>query len=285
MTADDPDRATLYVCAVPIGNLDDASPRLRSVLASVDAIACEDTRMTRKLLTLLGIATDARLLAHHEHNERASAQGIVALLEQGSNVALVSDAGTPAVSDPGVPLVDAVHDAGYAVVAVPGASAVAAAVSVAGFAGDGFRFVGFVPRAAAQFAELLLRHSADVLVGFTSPRRLLEDLDVLMATQPDRRVAVCRELTKLHEQVVRGTGVDVREQFAAAGDVRGEIVLVLEPVVVASDGLPVVDSAAIGLVETLVEEGVRTKRACAIVAELRDLSTRALFDAVNASRD
>jgi 16S rRNA (cytidine1402-2'-O)-methyltransferase len=283
-TGDEGATGTLFVCAVPIGNLEDASPRLKDVLGRADAIACEDTRTTRKLLGLLEIDTDARLLAHHEHNERGGAAGIVALLQQGSDVALVSDAGTPAVSDPGVPLVDAAHAAGIDVVAVPGPSAVAAAVSIAGFAGSGFRFVGFLPRASAQLEEQLRRHADDVVVAFTSPRRLLADLDVVDGVQPDRRLAVCRELTKRYEQVVRGTAAEVRAAFGDE-DVRGEIVLVLDVIAHAASGLDEVDDDAVALVETLVAEGVRTKRACAIVGELRDVSTRALFDVVNAARD
>lgn len=280
---DDSEVGTLYVCAVPIGNLDDASARLRQMLARVDAIACEDTRSTRKLLTLLGIETEARLLAHHEHNERGGAAGIVALLEQGQDVALVSDAGTPAVSDPGVPLVDAAHAAGIEVVGVPGPSAVATAISIAGFAGDGFRFVGFLPRAAGALTRLVQQHANDVLVAFTSPRRLQDDLAVIAEVQPGRRIAVCRELTKRHEEIVRGTAQDVLDAFADR-EVKGEIVLVFDVEVIDAE-VTSIDADAIALVETLAAEGVRTKRACAIVAELRGVSTRDLFDAVNTARD
>ena len=136
----------MFVCAVPIGNLEDASPRLRRVLGEVDAIACEDTRTTGRLLELLKVSPRPRLLAHHDHNERASAAGVVALLLEGRDVALVSDAGTPSVSDPGTELVQAAHDAGVTVAVVAGPSAVAAAVSVAGVRGEGYRFVGFLPR-------------------------------------------------------------------------------------------------------------------------------------------
>lgn len=277
-------QGTLYVCAVPIGNLADASPRLRDVLGSVDAIACEDTRTTHRLLGLLGIETKARLLAHHEHNEHRGAGGIVALLEAGQDVALVSDAGTPAVSDPGVPLVAAVHDAGIDVVAVPGPSAVAAAVSIAGFGGDGYRFVGFLPRAAGELDALFARCAGDLLVAFESPRRITATMKQLAQLQPAREVAVCRELTKRHEEVVRGAADVVAERFADAGDVKGEIVVVLAPLE-AVDVAPGIDADAMELVETLVAEGVRTKRACAIVAQLRGGSARELFAAVVSARN
>jgi 16S rRNA (cytidine1402-2'-O)-methyltransferase len=274
---------TLYVCAVPIGNLEDASPRLRRVLGEVDVVACEDTRTTGRLLELLGVErrAGARMLAHHEHNARASAPGIVALLAAGSDVALVSDAGTPAVSDPGVELVAAARAAGARVEAVAGPSAVAAAVSVAGVAGSGYRFVGFLPRSSKDLAALLASAASDVLVAFEAPRRLQQTLDVLAATLPDRRVVVCRELTKLHEEVVEGTAGELRAHFD--DDVRGELVLVLAPVVGAAT--VAADPRALALVEAMVDGGVRLKAATRIVAEHLGGSARELYDAAHVSRD
>lgn len=271
---------TLHVCAVPIGNLEDASPRLRRVLGSVDAIACEDTRTTGRLLELLGVSPRPRLLAHHEHNERASAAGVVSLLEQGRDVALVTDAGTPAVSDPGVELVCAAHDAGIPVVAVPGPSAVATALAVAGVAGTGHRFVGFLPRGERELSELVERHARDLLVAFEAPTRLARSLATIAETQPDRQLAVCRELTKRHETVVRGSASDVARLFQE--NVRGELVLVLgalpEPAVVGAD------PAALALVQAIAAEGVRRKAAARIVALHLGGSARDLYDAVNAAR-
>jgi 16S rRNA (cytidine1402-2'-O)-methyltransferase len=247
---------TLYVCAVPIGNLEDASPRLRRVLGEVDVIACEDTRTTGRLLELLGVERreGARLLAHHDHNAQASAAGLVALLEAGESVALVSDAGTPAVSDPGVELVASARAAGVRVEAVAGPSAVAAAVSVAGVGGaTGYRFVGFLPRGAKELEALVVAGAAEILVAFEAPRRLQRTLEVLAEAQPERQVVVCRELTKLHEEVVGGTPRELRAHFV--DEVRGELVLVFAPVVGAGD--VVADPRALALVQAMVEAGVR----------------------------
>lgn len=276
-------QGTLFVCAVPIGNLADATPRLREVLGRVDVIACEDTRTTRRLLDLIDVTTDARMLAHHEHNERAGAAGIVPLLESGNDVALVSDAGTPAVSDPGVALVDAAHAAGIEVVAVPGASSVAAAVSIAGFEGSGFHFVGFLPRKAGELTALLHATAGELVVALESPNRVRASLDIVAGVHPERRVAVCRELTKRHEEVVRGAAAVVREQL---GDtVKGEIVVVLEPLGSAADrARSGVSEADVQLVQAMVEEGVRAKRACSIVADAHGVASRELYDAVTARR-
>jgi 16S rRNA (cytidine1402-2'-O)-methyltransferase len=271
------DPGTLHVCAVPIGNLEDASPRLRRVLASVDVIACEDTRTTGRLLDLLEIEPRPRLLAHHEHNERASAQGLIALLEAGDDVALVSDAGTPGVSDPGVLLVDAALDAGIQVVVVPGPSAAASAVAVAGFRGTGWRFAGFLPRQARELEELLAEHAHDVVVAFEAPSRLLRSLEVVAQAQPERRIAACRELTKLHEEIVRGTASELLEHFASG--VKGELVLVFEATAVPAAEH---DPRAAALVESLVESGMRRKDAARVVASHLGGSARELYDAGHA---
>jgi 16S rRNA (cytidine1402-2'-O)-methyltransferase len=270
---------TLYVCAVPIGNLEDASPRLRRVLGSVDVIACEDTRTTGRLLELLEVDPKPRLLAHHEHNERASAAGIVAHLESGDDVALVSDAGTPAESDPGVVLVDAALDAGLEVVVVPGPSAAASAIAVAGFRGTAWRFVGFLPRRRGELEALLGSSAGDVVVAFEAPGRLRRSLEVLDELQPGRRIAACRELTKLHEEVVRGTAAELLAHFG--DEVKGELVLVLEALVAAEGG----DDRAAALAAALVEGGMRPKDASRIVADHLGGSSRELYDAVHALRD
>lgn len=274
----------LFVCAVPIGNLEDASPRLKRILGEVDAIACEDTRSTGKLLQLLGVerAEGSRLLAHHEHNERAGAKGIVALLEAGSDVALVSDAGTPAINDPGVALVRAATAAGIEVLVVPGPSAVAAAMSLAGFAAEGFRFVGFLPRGTVQIGELAMRHSGDLLVAFEAPTRIAESLAAIAESQPQRRVVLCRELTKLHEQVLRGSAADLAAQLASE-PVRGELVLVLAPMSVEAIDGP--DPGHLELVAGMVEQGMRLTSAARLVAETLGVPRKALYDAALAQRD
>ena len=273
----------LFVCAVPIGSLDDASPGLRRVLGDVDVIACEDTRTTRRLMDLLGIAPVPRLLAHHEHNEQASSRGLVELLAQGSDVALVSDAGTPALSDPGVPLVRAAHEAGIEVVAVPGPSAVSAALSVAGIVGDGHRFVGFLPRSEGRLRELLRRGAADVVVAFEAPGRVQTALAVIAAEQPDRELALCREMTKRHEQVVRGTAVGVA-RLVGDRDPRGECVLVLAPVAPERGAEPV-DQTAVDLVVALEGEGLRRRVAARIVADHMGGASSALYDAARLRRE
>jgi 16S rRNA (cytidine1402-2'-O)-methyltransferase len=192
----------------------------------------------------------------------------------------VSDAGTPSVSDPGVEVVRAAIEAGIDVVAVAGPSAVAAAVSIAGARGDGFRFIGFLPRGEAAIEQVLVRHAADVLVAFESPNRLAATLGVLARTQPERTMAACRELTKLHEQVARGTASDLLETFA--GGVRGELVLVLDPI----DGAP--DAAtvdALALARDMVEAGVRSKDATRIAARHAGGRARELYDLLLAERD
>lgn len=275
----------LLVCAVPIGNLADATPRLRETLASVDVIACEDTRTTRRLLELLDVVPAPRLLAHHDHNERDSAAGIVAMLRDGARVALVSDAGTPAVSDPGTELVAAAHAASIPVRLVPGASAASGAVSVSGAAtaaAGGYRFVGFLPRAAAALTELVDRHAGDVLVAFESPHRLARSLEAIATQQPQRMVTVCRELTKLHEQVTRGTVETLAATFADG--VKGEVVLVLDRVeqVSASDAD---EATQLALVQDMVAEGVGLKRATRIVADRLGGSARTLYAAALAERE
>lgn len=271
---------TLHVCAVPIGNLDDASPRVRRVLGEVDAIACEDTRTTRRLLDLIEVAPTPRLLAHHGHNEAASAAGIVALLEEGLDVALVSDAGTPAISDPGAVLVEAAHRAGIVVVAVPGPSAVAAALSTAGLGGQGYRFVGFLPRTSRELAQLLQAHRHDVVVAFESPHRIRRTLDAIDQLQPARLVAVCRELTKRHEQVLRGCASDIATQLPEP--IKGEIVVMLGALAATR---PVADPRAVALVSDLTEEGIRMKVAARIVSRHLGGSARELYDQVHALRD
>ncbi|MCW2960732.1 MAG: hypothetical protein JWM90_1119 [Thermoleophilia bacterium] len=276
------DSGTLYVCAVPIGNLEDASPRLRRVLGEVDVIACEDTRNTGRLLQLLEVSPTPRLLAHHEHNEKASSEGIVALLLAGSNVAVVSDAGTPGVRDPGVALVDRALGSGIKVEAVAGPSAVTAALSLAGITADGFQFIGFFPRTGAELAKVATAGAHELLVAFESPNRVVKTLRALAEVQPSRYVVVTRELTKRHEEVLRGSAAGVAEIFAAREQVKGEFVILLAPIVQLG---PAADPRALELVGVLVEEGVRLKDATRIAAEFLGGSARDLYDAANAARD
>lgn len=269
---------TLYVCATPIGNLGDVSARLREVLAAVDAIACEDTRRTRKLLSALEIDTP-QLLSYRSDNEAPSAAGVVGMLAAGKSIALVSDAGTPAIADPGVTLVRAAREAGVEVVSVAGPSAVTAALSVSGLGATGHTFVAFFPRSAREVCDLVRQHSGQVLVGFESPRRLAATLAAVASVQPDRQVVVVREITKLHEQTYGGSARELAEVFAQT-ETLGEIVVVLDALPAAA---AIIDARVLSLVDRLVTSGVRMKDACTIVADHENVSKRELYEAVLAT--
>jgi 16S rRNA (cytidine1402-2'-O)-methyltransferase len=222
--------AVLYVVATPIGNLADASPRALDTLRSVDLVACEDTRTTRTLLARHGIA--ARTTALHEHNERRAAAALIAALREGKSVALVSDAGTPALSDPGAWLVAEAHRAGIRVSPVPGPSAAAAALSVSGFAAPQFLFVGFLPAtAAARRKTLDALELPWPLVIYEAPHRIADTLQDLRQTFGDsREVLVARELTKKFEEVARLPLGEAPAWLAARAERgQGEFVLVLSP--------------------------------------------------------
>jgi 16S rRNA (cytidine1402-2'-O)-methyltransferase len=215
-----------YLVATPIGNLEDVTLRALRVLGEAELLLAEDTRHVRKLLVRHGVA--ARPVSLHAHNEASRIEKVLAMLEGGGSVALVSDAGTPLVSDPGERLVRAVVEAGHAVEAVPGPSAVVAALSVAGLPTERFTFVGFLPRRAGARDALLerLRDAPETLVFFESPRRLAGTLRLLAERLGARRACVARELTKLHEEVARGTLAELAERFAAGA--RGEVTIVVE---------------------------------------------------------
>ena len=216
--------STLYVVATPIGNLEDLGRRAARVLAEVDAIAAEDTRLTARLLAREGLRKP--LISYRAPVERRGLPRVLAALSAG-DVALVSDAGTPGVSDPGRHLVDAAWAEGHRVVPVPGPSAVAAALSAAGFPGAGYTFAGYLPRKAGEMRRLLesLRERESPTVAFESPHRVLKSLQAVSEVLPDRRLLVARELTKLHEELIRGTAAEALE--ALGGRARGEFTLVV----------------------------------------------------------
>ncbi len=214
----------LYVVGTPIGNLEDVSARALRVLSEVSAIAAEDTRVTARLLTRHGIRKP--LISYRAPVERKGLPRVMAALDEG-DVALVSDAGTPTLSDPGAALVSAAWSAGHTVVPIPGPSAVAAALSVAGFAGPGFTFVGYLPRKPGEMRRLMQALAGDSrpVVAFESPFRIRKSLALIAEVLPDRALTLGRELTKLHEEVLRGTAAEVA---GALGDkVKGEITLVI----------------------------------------------------------
>ena len=221
--------AALVVVATPLGNLGDITRRAVEELARAATIYCEDTRRTRTLLSALGIAPAGRLVALHEHNEVMVSGRVVADVAAGKTVALVSDAGTPGISDPGARVVAAVAAAGYRVTTAPGPSAVVAALSVSGLPMERFVMDGFVPRKAGERRALYDAWAREdrTIVAYESPQRLAATLDELAQRFPARRVAIVRELTKLHEEVLRGSLAEVAE-LVGAREVRGEVVLVLD---------------------------------------------------------
>ncbi len=222
-----PEPGRLIVVATPIGNLDDLSPRAAHALRDADLVACEDTRRTATLLRHVG--SSAPMVASHEHNEASRALDLVARIQGGQNVVLVSDAGMPVVSDPGARAVDAAISAGIDVTVIPGPSAVETALVMSGFTAEQFVFVGFFPRKTAQRRELFAQWAgfAGSLVGFESPHRVGDLLADLAAVDPDRPVAVCRELTKLYEEVIRASASELAPRMRDG--VRGEVTIVIGP--------------------------------------------------------
>jgi len=217
---------TLYIVSTPIGNMEDVTYRAIRTLGEVSLIAAEDTRRTRKLLARYGISTP--VTSYFEQNERRAARLLVVKLISGLSVALVSDAGTPGISDPGYRLVDLALESGVEVVAVPGPSAFIPALSVSGLPADRFTFAGFAPSARAKRRKFLLefRRAAQTVVVYDSPRRILRTLEDVIDVLGDIRVVVAREMTKLHEQVTRGRASEVLAELGP-GPIRGEITLVM----------------------------------------------------------
>jgi 16S rRNA (cytidine1402-2'-O)-methyltransferase len=260
----------LAVCATPIGNLDDVTLRVLEELRSADVVLAEDPRHTRGLLERHGIR--ATLLSYHEHNEASRVSELLPRLAAGERVALVTDAGMPLVSDPGARLVRAVLDAGLPVTVLPGASAVETALVASGLGGGSYAFVGFLPRKAGELAALWRETSAwgCAVVAFESPQRLPASLRSLAAFEAEREVAVCRELTKKFEEVVRGTAVEVAARFADAP--KGEITLVVAP------GSRSVDvGGALAAVEELVAAGTPRGVAAEVVARLSGVARNSLY--------
>lgn len=219
----------LYVVATPIGNLGDISLRALETLAGVDVIACEDTRVTHRLLDHYGIGTP--MTPYHEHNAATARPLLLSRLDAGRSIALVSDAGTPLISDPGYKLVVAVREAGHAVIAIPGASATLAALASAGLPTDRFFFEGFLPpkQVARQKRIAALARIPGTLIFYESGGRLADTLADLSACLATREAAICRELTKLHEEIRRGSLADLAQHYASADTPKGEIVILVAP--------------------------------------------------------
>ena len=265
---------TLVVCPTPIGNLDDVSPRIREALVSADFIACEDTRRTGQLLDRLAIRPAPRLISNHEGNEQARSVELTGQIERGYTIALVSDAGMPGISDPGFKLIRRCIDRDLEVTVLPGPSVVPVALVASGLPTDRWRFEGFLPRRAGEMERVL--RSTETVVCFESPRRVGESLSALAAIAPDREAAICRELTKIHEEVARGTLGELARRFR--GDVRGEIVLVIGPAASAEHGQDV--GFAVDALRHLVQSGARPRAAASVVAALTGTRANDLYKAL-----
>jgi 16S rRNA (cytidine1402-2'-O)-methyltransferase len=263
----------LAVCATPIGNLDDVTLRVLEELRAADIVLCEDTRRTRILLGRHGV--QARTESYHRHNEAARTPRVLQRLRAGERVALVSDAGLPGVNDPGARLISAAVAAGLEVTVLPGASAVETALVASGLAADRYQFVGYLPRRVGELralAESLAAWSGAV-VAFESPRRLSASLRVLAEVSPTRSAAVCRELTKLHEEVLRGTLGELASRLV--DPLRGEITVVLGPA--EERRAAGVDASAREAVAELVEAGATRRTAAEVVARLTGAPRNALY--------
>ncbi len=274
---------TLYVVATPIGNLADITLRALAVLQNADLICAEDTRVTARLLSAYGI--QGRLVSVREHNERQMADKIIAHLSDGLTVAQVSDAGTPAVCDPGAKLAECVREAGFRVVPVVGASAVMGALSAAGVTESDFYFNGFLPPKSGERQKLLAKWAqADFpVVMFETPHRIEAALSDMAALFPERRLTLAREITKTFETFLSGTVSEIQTALQADNDqIRGEMVLILHPARREKhDGLP---EAAQHIMNILAAE-LPTKQAAELAAKITGESKKALYDLALARKD
>jgi 16S rRNA (cytidine1402-2'-O)-methyltransferase len=263
----------LAVCGTPIGNLEDVTLRVLRELAEADLVLCEDTRRTRILLDRHGI--EARVASYHEHKEAERTAQMLPRLEAGERIALTSDAGLPGVSDPGARLIFAALEAGVQVTVLPGPSAVETALVASGLVGERYQFVGYLPRGGAARGALWeeLARWPHPVVAFESPRRLPASLASLAEAMPERPVAVCRELTKRFEEVIRGTATEVAARVTEPP--KGEITLVLGEVEPVSGD----EGDALAAVVELVEAGAGRKQAADVVARLTGLSRNRLYRA------
>lgn len=265
------DKATVYLVATPIGNLKEMTPRALEILASVDYIAAEDTRTAKKLLSHFNITT--KLISHHVHNEHESTKGLIQLLQEGHNIALVSDAGYPLISDPGQTFVSAVVAAGYNVVPVSGASAFLNAIVASGLVVQPFAFMGFLEAKESQLRKQLIENKdlRMTTVYYLSVHKLEQTLTIILDVLGDRKICLARELTKLHEAFIRGSVTEVLEEIDA---VKGEFVLVVE----AAKHEEALDLEALGLlVDQQIEQGSSVSRAISSVAKANGISKNELY--------
>lgn len=283
-TGDDPRQAVrrdaapgtgkLTVCPTPIGNLGDLTPRARKALVEADMVACEDTRRAGRLFEQLEIEPP-KLVSNHEGNEAQRALQLAQAIERGARVALISDAGMPGISDPGYRLINTCIERSLDVEVLPGPSAVITALVASGLPAHRWRFEGFLPRRAGELERIL--QATETVVAFESPRRLPRSLGALAAIAPNRPAAVCRELSKLHEEVARGTLSELARQFRE--DVRGEIVVAIGPAS-ESPAAPGDFSFAVDALRSLVRSGAKPRAAASVVAALTGHSANDLYQAL-----
>jgi 16S rRNA (cytidine1402-2'-O)-methyltransferase len=263
----------LYIVATPIGNLEDLTFRALRILKEVDLIAAEDTRHSRRLLDHYGIKTP--LTSYHEHNEQSKAQHLVERMQRGESVALISDAGTPLLSDPGHRLVQEAIRSGISISPVPGPSALVAALSASGLSMESFAFEGFLPAKRKERREKLqsLRAEARTLVFYEAPHRLKECLEDIGAILGDREMVLAREITKVHEEFLRGSAVDLIAQLADR-DIRGELTLVIQG---ASGETSVAQELVMAEIRKLKSDGMRVKEIAALLGEKYSIAKREVY--------
>ncbi len=284
----DEHRGILYLVATPIGNLDDMTVRALETLRQADVIACEDTRQTRKLLTHFQI--EKRTVSYHEHNKTASGSGLLQWLAEGKSIALVSDAGLPAISDPGADLVRDAVEAGYPVIPVPGANAALTALIASGLPTDRFVFNGFLPREKKDRRLELerLKYYPETLIFYESPHRIVKALEAMLEVLGERRVVLARELTKRYEEFARGKCSELLE-WLEAGEIRGEFCMIVEGFRGEKDPEPQ-DSwwSALPLaehVDVYLEQGLSKKDALKRTADDRALAKREVYNEYHRERE
>ena len=271
---------TLYVVATPIGNLEDISARATKILNAVDLIAAEDTRRTQGLLSTFNIKS--KMIAYHDHNEIEQTPVLIDKLKRGSSIALVSDAGSPLLSDPGIVLVRAARASGISVVSVPGPSAVISALSIAGLPTDRFIFEGFLPRASGPKSDRLSRiaNESRTIVLYESVHRLINTLEALKAHfEADRVVFICRELTKIHESVYEGTLGDLCERVGTEIPLKGEFVLLVS----GKDRVISVEDNEIIRIFTLLVKEMTPKKAVSLTAKITGISRNKVYSVTRLS--
>ena len=274
-----PSSGKLMVIATPIGNLSDLSERAAEAIRSCDLLLCEDTRVTRKLVTHLGAGVD--LASHHEHNEQGQVESLIERMERGATIGLVSDAGTPLISDPGFPLVRAARERGIRVEPIPGPSAGLAALSASGIAPVPFCFLGFLPRKSAERRELFrsLQSLRMTAVAFESPHRLEKSLVDLEQELGEIEISVARELTKMHEEILTGTVEEVRRDLESKPRIRGEITIVISAPSPRSGEFSMPDPEQLRQeFEALRSSGMKRTDAVKVLAERYGLPRRELYD-------